>query len=308
MLSIRSPEEELPEGGCQLMDGFGIFIQLCLATTAFSTLIYKRQREEPRRPIRIWALDVSKQLAGGVMIHSLNVIAAVFFGLDPKEEGGDRSNPCVWYFLNIFVDTTIGIGILWLILTAFKYLIAYWRLSGFQSGVYGEPPLTDQLKRWGKQLLVYVLSLLIMKMVVIAIFHLCPWLFDFGNWVLGWTVGNYRLQVAFVMLIFPLVMNIMQFWVIDTFIKHKSEQTKNIRLSRDEEDAETLLRSHSADEDALQEDEEPLEPPPRYSIHDDDDDNDSFVGIHRDNTFTQASSSLDPTISRENEYEMKSKK
>ncbi|KAI8079578.1 vacuolar membrane protein-domain-containing protein [Gilbertella persicaria] len=283
----RSPQDELPEGGCQLMDGFGIFIQLCLATTAFSTLIYKRQREEPRRPIRIWAMDVSKQLAGGVMIHTLNVIAAVFFGVHPEE--GVKSNPCVWYFLNILVDTTVGIGILWLILTGFKYLVGYLGLSGFQSGVYGPPPLTGQLVQWAKQLLVYVVSLFLMKMIVIAIFHLCPWLSDFGQWVLEWTVGNYKLQVAFVMLIFPLVMNIMQFWVIDTFIKHKSEHTSPIiRLDRDEEDAEALLHHEENETD----------PPPRYSIESD----------RRSNVFIEASSSSDLPTSRENEYEMKSKK
>jgi hypothetical protein len=54
MLEHRAPAEDDPQAGCQLMDGFGIFIQLCLATTAFSTLIYKRQREQPQRPIRIW--------------------------------------------------------------------------------------------------------------------------------------------------------------------------------------------------------------------------------------------------------------
>lgn len=42
----------------------------------------------------IRALDVSKQLAGGIMIHSLNVVAAVFFGVKPEE--GEKSNPCVW--------------------------------------------------------------------------------------------------------------------------------------------------------------------------------------------------------------------
>ncbi|OAD04594.1 hypothetical protein MUCCIDRAFT_122899, partial [Mucor lusitanicus CBS 277.49] len=205
---------------CQLMDGFGIFIQLCLATTAFSTLIFKRQREQPQRPIRIWALDVSKQLAGGIMIHSLNVVAAVFFGVKPEE--GQKSNPCVWYFLNIFVDTTLGIGILWCILTGFKYLTLRLQLTGFQSGVYGEPPLVEQLKKWSKQLIVYIVSLILMKVIVVGLFHLCPWIEDFGDWVLQWTVGNYKLQVVFVMLIFPLVMNIMQFWVIDTFIKHKT--------------------------------------------------------------------------------------
>lgn len=52
-LKIMEPPQD-QDSGCKLMDGFGIFIQLCLATTAFSTLIFKRQREQPQRPIRIW--------------------------------------------------------------------------------------------------------------------------------------------------------------------------------------------------------------------------------------------------------------
>lgn len=314
MLEYRAPPPEGdhdPQAGCQLMDGFGIFIQLCLATTAFSTLIFKRQREQPQRPIRIWALDVSKQLAGGIMIHSLNVVAAVFFGVKPEE--GQKSNPCVWYFLNIFVDTTLGIGILWCILTGFKYLILRLQLTGFQSGVYGEPPLVEQLKKWSKQLIVYIVSLILMKVIVVGLFHLCPWIEDFGDWVLQWTVGNYKLQVVFVMLIFPLVMNIMQFWVIDTFIKHKTDQKShhNIRLTRDEEDAQTLLRTHEQDEEEEEEGtlvSEPTEPPPRYSI---DNDSQEFVDVHHPSTFLQASASSSneiPTNNNNNEYELKSKK
>ncbi|ORZ15589.1 Vaculolar membrane protein-domain-containing protein, partial [Absidia repens] len=205
-------------GGCKLMDSFGIFIQLCLAAAAFSTLLIKRQREHPRRPIRVWSLDVSKQLVGGIVIHSLNVIAAYFFGVKPEQ--GQQSNPCVWYFLNILVDCTIGVVILWIFLRGFKYVtehVLQW--AGFQSGVYGNPPLSQQIKPWLKQLAVYTLSLLLMKTLVVLLFHLCPWLEDFGFWVLGWTAGNYKLQVAFVMLIFPLVMNILQFWIIDTIVK-----------------------------------------------------------------------------------------
>lgn len=40
------------------------------------------------------ALDISKQFAGGIIIHSLNVVAAVFFGIKPEE--GVKANPCVW--------------------------------------------------------------------------------------------------------------------------------------------------------------------------------------------------------------------
>ena len=92
-------------------------------------------------------------------------------------------------------------------------------------------------------------------------------------------------------------MNIMQFWVIDTFIKHKTlEKTPpTIRLDQDEEDAETLLRRSSEEDE-----EEPTDPPPRY-----DDERDNYMNHPVD--FIQASSSTETPSSRENEYELKSK-
>ncbi|KAI8377858.1 vacuolar membrane protein-domain-containing protein [Radiomyces spectabilis] len=247
MIYPREPIDDEPEAGCKLMDGFAIFIQLCLATAAFSTLIIKRQREHPQRPVRIWAFDVSKQLVGGIVIHSLNVVASYFFGVQP--EAGQGSNPCVWYFLNIFVDTTLGVVILWSVLLGFRYFTGKLQWSGFQSGVYGDPPFQEQIKAWSKQLAVYIISLIIMKIIVVAIFHLCPWISDFGRWVLQWTMGNYKLQVVFVMLIFPLVMNIIQFWVVDTIVKHKADHVTTIRLMHDQEDAETLLPRQDLDQE-----------------------------------------------------------
>lgn len=48
-----TPEED-EQSGCKLLDSFAIFVQLVLATLAFSTLIIKRQRELPQRPLLIW--------------------------------------------------------------------------------------------------------------------------------------------------------------------------------------------------------------------------------------------------------------
>jgi hypothetical protein len=42
------------ESGCKLLDSFAIFVQLVLASLAFSTLIIKRQRESPQRPLLTW--------------------------------------------------------------------------------------------------------------------------------------------------------------------------------------------------------------------------------------------------------------
>ncbi|CAO3632941.1 unnamed protein product [Cunninghamella blakesleeana] len=237
VLLPRDPSQEdgIEAGGCKLMDSFAVFIQLCLATIAFSTLIIKRHGKNPN----------DLYVYSSIFIHSLNVIAAYFFGVKTE---GELSNP---YFLNILVDCTLGVGILWLILQGFKYLtISVLQWTGFQSGVYGDPPLKEQIKPWLKQLSVYTLSLMIMKVLVVIIFHLCPWLEDFGNWVLGWTSGNYKLQVAFVMLVFPLIMNILQFWIIDNIVKHHDKNPIRLRHPYgDDDDVENLLSTMENDDD-----------------------------------------------------------
>ncbi|KAI8084254.1 vacuolar membrane protein-domain-containing protein [Gilbertella persicaria] len=226
------PNDADSEAGCKLLDSFAIFVQLMLAGLAFSTLYIKRQRESPQRPLLIWSFDVSKQLIGGGVVHTLNVLASHIFG--KSLEGEPQSNPCVWYFLNIFIDTTFGVLIIWSVLSSVKFITEFYRLPGFQSGVYGEPPLVNQLQVWAKQLGVYVLALVTMKVVVLILFAICPWLENFGKWVLSWTMGNYRLQVLFVMLIFPLLMNIIQFWIVDTIVKNKP--TRAIQLDQEQDD------------------------------------------------------------------------
>ncbi|GAB5591042.1 hypothetical protein Unana1_05942 [Umbelopsis nana] len=239
LLIPRAPEDGHSQAGCKLLDSFAIVIQICLATIAFSTLIIKRQRENPQRPVRIWAFDVSKQVVGGIVIHTLNLLVSYISG---KNES-DPSNPCVWYFLNIFVDTTVGVGILWGILLGFQKLATRLHLQGFKSGVYGDPPLINQFIQWGKQLIMYNTALVLMKLVVVLIFAICPFLFTFGQWVLEWTMSDYKLQVVIVMLIFPLVMNIIQFWVIDTIVKHKDRQDISLGDQQEDEEIVNLLAS-----------------------------------------------------------------
>lgn len=52
-----------------------------------------------------------------------------------------------------------------------------------------------------------------------------PWISRIGDWALGWTEGNEKLQIAFVMMIFPLIMNAMQYYIIDSFIKLNEKNT-----------------------------------------------------------------------------------
>lgn len=61
-----------------------------------------------------------------------------------------------------------------------------------------------------------------MKLFVWFLFALLPWLPWVGDWALRWTEGNEALQVAFAMFVFPLLMNGVQYWIIDNFIMDKS--------------------------------------------------------------------------------------
>ncbi|KAF9173498.1 hypothetical protein BGX21_002824 [Mortierella sp. AD011] len=186
------------------------------------------------RPLKVWLYDVSKQIVGGIVIHSLNLLAATLFGLSSDQK---VSNPCIWYFLNIFLDTTFGVGVLFLFLKAADKCFSRMRIDGLKTGDYGNPP---QFERWWKQTLVFSLGLVVMKIVVVVVLT-WPFLFTFGEWFLGWTLQNEKLQIVFVMLILPLSMNICQYWVIDYILKQKTTEKFPIRMDDDEEDLYGLV-------------------------------------------------------------------
>ncbi|KAI8577875.1 hypothetical protein K450DRAFT_249672 [Umbelopsis ramanniana AG] len=183
-----------PDAGCKLLDGFAIIIQILLASSALATLVVKRARERPQRPVNIWLLDVGKQFSGAIVIHGLNLLVSYSRG---RPHHGGPSNLCVWYFLNVGVDTTVGVWILWVILRSLQWSLMRVGVTGIRTGDYGTPP---SILNWIKQTIIFICSLVGMKSCVYGLFRLCPWLFDFGKWVLSWTRDNYRTQVVFVML------------------------------------------------------------------------------------------------------------
>lgn len=58
-----------------------------------------------------------------------------------------------------------------------------------------------------------------MKVCVFFLIQLFPFIVKVGDWALQWTEGNAALQITFVMLLFPVTMNAIQYYIIDIFIK-----------------------------------------------------------------------------------------
>jgi hypothetical protein len=73
-----------------------------------------------------------------------------------------------------------------------------------------------------------------MKVCVLIIFLVLPWISRVGDWALGWTEGNEKLQIIFVMMLFPLIMNALQYYIIDSFIKN--QHTEHEPLASDDPD------------------------------------------------------------------------
>jgi hypothetical protein len=150
-----------------------------------------------------------------------------------------QPNPCSFYLLNLAIDTTIGIPILIVLLRLIHAGASLTPIANppesIKSGDYGQPPKATW---WLKQSLLYFLGLVGMKFCVFLIFTLCPWIIVVGNWALKWTEGNEAIQIAFVMLIFPLIMNALQYYIIDTFIKNNKPAAEDGNNEREHGEGE----------------------------------------------------------------------
>jgi hypothetical protein len=111
-------EGEDGKGECNLLGDFALLVQGALGLLAVSSLAIKRLREHPRRPMKIWFFDVSKQVFGSVLLHLANVLMSMLssgqFDIATQTqntgaaavaaEKGDEPNPCSFYLLNLAID------------------------------------------------------------------------------------------------------------------------------------------------------------------------------------------------------------
>lgn len=107
--------------------------------------------------------------------------------------------------------------------------------ESIESGNYGRPPKAFW---WFKQSIIYFIGLMGMKICVLIIFLVLPWISQIGDWALRWTEGDTALQVIFVMLIFPVIMNATQYYIIDSFIKNQKPDHELIPDEDSDSDAE----------------------------------------------------------------------
>ncbi|KAH7105327.1 vacuolar membrane protein-domain-containing protein [Auriculariales sp. MPI-PUGE-AT-0066] len=247
---------------CELLGPTALVVQALLGVLVILSLVYKRHRESPQRKWRIWLFDVSKQILGQAFVHFTNVFIASLAGHISSQ------NPCAQYMLHIMIDTTLGVALLFVILKLFTYILSHkLDLKGFESGQYGSPP---SLSFWGRQAAVYVVSLLSMKLLVLLLVSIAPFLTSAAEWMLSWLGED--AQVILVMGVFPVIMNILQFWIIDSIVK--SPASAGIMLddspARASEQEPIFNADDDSDDDDIERGSKPLSvarPPPMPREH-----------------------------------------
>lgn len=103
---IELPQEEPePEAAqsCELFGLFGIFIQMLLAFVCTMSLVVKKFLPGENRSWKVFCLDVWKQLLTAAFAHLLNLILAVYL-----QELTKSGNGCVWYFVTLLLDFSLG--------------------------------------------------------------------------------------------------------------------------------------------------------------------------------------------------------
>ena len=223
---------------CEMFGGFGVLIQAILGAAAFSILIVKRFVEKPRRPWKIWFYDVAKQIISSVVLHLFNLILSAILSSDEKD-----ADACVWYFVTVVLDCTLG---------AFLSYIFMWLTDGIanssdwtflKTGLYYEEYMVGNQKNyklnWKKylsQLGVWLTITLIVKIILIIMLKICKlFLVNLGTFFLS-PFSNAKVRLVMVMIIFPVILNALYFWVVDNILKLKESNKDEVQLNEEKKE------------------------------------------------------------------------
>mmetsp|Transcript_33272 Transcript_33272/g.48920 ORF Transcript_33272/g.48920 Transcript_33272/m.48920 type:complete len:300 (+) Transcript_33272:409-1308(+) len=205
---------------CKVYDGddrFTVAVQIFLGVVALGSLWIKRLREKPQRDFETWFLDVSKQGVGATYAHVLNMAIAAVIANNVRGDG-QLEDECAWYAINYLYDTSVGL----LVSIAFLRLLdilanKYDWTSLKDSGVYVGP---TAYTHWAYQITAWLVILTLTKVVIFFMMWISSdWLAFWGAVLFGPFESNTRVELVFVMILFPGILNIIYFWIVDSYLQ-----------------------------------------------------------------------------------------
>ena len=232
-LFIRNLNETTSESKCEMFGGFGFLIQAILGAAAFSILIVKRYVEKPRRPWKIWFYDVAKQIISSLVLHLFNLIISAVLSNDEND-----ADACVWYFVTVTLDCTLGAFLSYIFMWLVDGIVSSSELEILKTGLYYEEYMEGnkkcyklKWKKYGAQLGVWLVVTLIVKLILLIMLKICKlFLVNLGGFFLS-PFSNAKVRLVMVMIIFPVLLNALYFWVVDNILKLKESDKDDVKLN-----------------------------------------------------------------------------
>jgi hypothetical protein len=133
-----------------------------------------------------------------------------------------KADECQWYCLTYVVDATLGTALNILLLKLFEMQVKRCpTCTSMDFGEYGNPP---QLNVWFKQLFVWLTIVVIAKVVTLyLLYQLIVPLNEILSDIFAVFHDKPELELVLVMIIIPTILNTLQFWVTDTYLKNHAD-------------------------------------------------------------------------------------
>jgi len=134
-----------------------------------------------------------------------------------NQHSDDDDNACTWYFINIVLDTTIGVVFEWFLVRMLEIFARAYEIDTLISGCYYTRKTLNyddyniNYCIWAVQTLVWCMIASMMKVFVyIVMMGFTESLKNFGNYFLGPLSLYPRLELIVVMIVIPFILNCFQ--------------------------------------------------------------------------------------------------
>jgi len=231
-LARMAAEEDVEAAGleCELLGkwgSFGWWLQVFLGAVCMASLIGKRFTDKVRRSWKVWFFDTAKQGTQALMNHIINIGLSMGFGEWLEVE----ADPCNWYWINMSLDCTLGVAIMFLLLRTLQCVyrskcVARPELA--RCGHYGDPP---DFKNFLRQLLDWQALVIVQKLLLAAlVINFRAGLASFASALLGWLDSFPRAKLVVVMVLMPVVLNVFALWTADSFLQANSSDGEELQV------------------------------------------------------------------------------
>lgn len=208
--------------GCNLVSETGIFIQMLLGALCLMSLLIKKATEKPSRRWKIFVYDTFKQMVGQLTIHFINIYLAMSLS---EYKNDAKADQCAWYFLTFLIDLFPGLLIIFCLSSLFDAVFTHIGATSLVSGNYIEESEGEIFVKYGVYWIQIVIWLFILVLTKLLLFGMQVPLVGVLSLIASVTLGvlNFSadFKLFFVMIIFPLCVNVLVFWISDNLLKKK---------------------------------------------------------------------------------------